>query len=762
MQRLRHLPRLPAVIRPHVGLLQTGFVRHNSLLLDITCPSWLNEGFAGRLREQNTSGAEVTTKTPVVKPIEQPTSLTPLDIEAAQLFQTGNLDLLHEKLEAYKDSGMFVSTETIVEMTSLYYNNPPVRAGQGYLLESITEDPLFYAKRDLWQHVLYLERSAWMQGLHKVYALYESNCIEDEAFLSRYIWLCYHTEDLQSLQRLLHHYLKLPLYDSRTLGYIVNAYSYCHDVQFAKTLLSSFIGMNKPLTEALLSSVLVSFVKVGALYDVIYDAFMEWNASSTCESPFPLSMALVLEQTYKYGTPEQVEQMTNICEQLGYDRNILVQMIRQQAKIYLRDHEGKKALTDDDIKEILETKKSLGMSRLALSVYYESYVQFLSKYSTIRVIQILLKEMRKDKVPISKLSCDAMVNHFANNHKFVQLLEFMEKFVSKSNACEPAYIKALFTGFVKAYPHNGEEFTQQMALWIQSNDALSNEEREILSAECQISVLRSNLKPCDTVHSMLRIYDKQNRKLWLQVKSGSDGDANGKSQVRVRLEQELRDLARKGIRPEYGLVESTFKHLGYQKRIDLLQRLQSLGYARRPARLEIHHFFLTKPTRDQIHQFARDILDKLNTSDKLFLARKVSATHDHDLTTALLMSVDQTNMTDTREMFRFNLLMRIFIESGNYDGLTEAVEKFPLDRITLSEYLVKQCMFVEKALKRKIAAAEISSPEKSTVDMTNALSQVQAFIGNVQARLHNDKAHIQALSDRMFRLLDSWVPGKTE
>ncbi|KAJ8146454.1 hypothetical protein OY671_000483 [Metschnikowia pulcherrima] len=188
--------------------------------------------------------------------------------------------------------------------------------------------------------------------------------------------------------------------------------------------------MNKPLSEALVSSTIVAFVKVGALYDNLYDVSQLWLTSENCESLYPKTIALLIKQTYRYGTEKEISLVDELCSALEYDNNFLVQMVRCQAKILHRDNNQKKSLTEEDVSQILKVRNALGKSKHALKIYYESYILFFAKYCTMAMVQLILKEMRKDEIPISKFAYDAVVQHYVSSSKFVLLSQFMQKFVS--------------------------------------------------------------------------------------------------------------------------------------------------------------------------------------------------------------------------------------------------------------------------------------------------------------------------------------------
>ncbi|KAF8005530.1 hypothetical protein HF325_000987 [Metschnikowia pulcherrima] len=566
-------------------------------------------------------------------------------------------------LKEYKAQDIHIPIELLNEMASRIFNTLPTNSIDPYLLQSVVEPPAFYLKDDLRHLKLYSRIQPGLTGLYKIFSLYESVGLQNEKFLLHYIWLCYHEGDLQTIQKLLYIYLQSPSYDSRTLSHVINAFVYNYEVSFAKSLLDSIVAMNKPLSEALVSSTIVAFVKVGALYDNLYDVSQLWLTSENCESLYPKTIALLIKQTYRYGTEKEISLVDELCSALEYDNNFLVQMVRCQAKILHRDNNQKKSLTEEDVSQILKVRNALGKSKHALKIYYESYILFFAKYCTMAMVQLILKEMRKDEIPISKFAYDAVVQHYVSSSKFVLLSQFMQKFVSR------------------------------------------------------------------------RIVRVQKR-----------------HQIQFRMTRGLRDVLRKGIRPDYHVIEETLKNLNPTKRRGILESLPAMRMGSSVTRLRVHHFLLAYPRKEHFTKFAEEHLESLNTSDKLFVARRSLNSYNTTATSLLLDSLSDVDMTDGRHMIALNLRLRNCILKKDYAGCVKFIDSFPIDGITLSPYIYDQCRYIEKSLSRQLKG---SGALAESIRM--ALEKLRGLIGDIQIRLDKDEVDIRVLIRDSFRMLSDWV-----
>lgn len=684
----------------------------------------------------------------------------PAEIEIVKLFRAGEYSQMYLRLKAYREQGITISTEIINGVVSSVQEELPVDTSDEYLHQSVVEVPMFHGKNDLRYTSIYGRVYSHIETLYDVCKLYEPFSLGDKKFVENYIWLCYHMDDLASLQHLLYTYLKNSSYDSKTLSYVVNAFVYNYDVEFAKILIKSIIDIGKPLSETLLSSTIVSFVKVGAIFTNIIDLLDFWSNSSNCESPYPKTVAMLLKQYYRYGTPTEIASMESVTEKLGYNSNFLVSMVKNQEQIAKRDTSHKKNITKDDIENILKIRNSIGHSKYALKAFYESYLMFFSKYSSMSVIQLLLREMKKDDLPFTKFSYNVIVQHYVSEHKFYLLLKFMQKFVTKANKFEIIYVKSLFDAFIRTYPYEGEFFAEEFNKWLEKSE-LPSHTKDVLLETCKVSKLNSNITPVAVQRQYFNNHKKYQAQQWSPLPylpNRFSKKAQTKEQIQFRVDEGIREVMTKGIKPDYHIVESTLRKLNASYRAYIFSCLREMRMDRFTTRLEIFDFLLSSPKKDQLNRFVKSNESKFNTSDRLLLARRLFNDNSFDLASKLLQSMNDAEINDNRQMIKLNLSLRTNIAKNDFDACLENIESFPINDVTMSPYIYKQCQFIEKNLKKKILALEAKGCDAGIIgDMNATLEKLKGLIGDIDVRLRRDKTDIHEMVGDMFKMLNEWI-----
>lgn len=676
--------------------------------------------------------------------------------EVFQLFQLGDFQKIYKKLKEYKNKEIFVSTEVINNIFAGVTYEIPEDTSSEHLHQSELETPALQGKDDLRFAAAYSGLYPHIQNLYDICKLYETTSSGNQEFLENYIWLCYHTDDLTTLQQLLYAYLKCPAYNSRTLSYAINAFVLNYDVEFAKNLFQSVVGMNKPLESILLSSTLANFVKVGAIFDNTLALFKTWTAAPNCEQAHPKTVALLLKQHYKYGLPKETALMEEVSKRLGYSQHFLVSMVKNQSAIINRNLHHKKQITSDDITQALETRNTILFSKLALTIFYESYLLFVSRYSSMEMIQFILQEMQNDNIPISEFAYNVIIQHYVSERKFFPLLEFVQKSISTSKPFEAIYIKHMFDAFVRTYPYEGEHFAQKFHEWLQANSNLSPVEKDRLAQSCRITKLESSVTPFAIERNALENSKKYESSEWRKISHNPNfpNKAKAKEQVNFRMNKGLRDIMRKGIKPDYFFLENTLRRLKYSYRVNILEMLGDLRMDKYKTRLEILHMILAKPNKVQLELFVRQMDGSLNSSDKIFLARRLINYNLYDTAARLLESVDANEVG--RAMIKLNLSLRNEVCRNNFSGCDVAIEAFPINAVTLSPYIYKQCRFIEKNLENKIRVLE-AKLQGNVDEMRVTLGKLRGLIGDIDARLQQDKSDISEKLQEMFKMLDTWM-----
>ncbi|SGZ58904.1 CIC11C00000000058 [Sungouiella intermedia] len=678
----------------------------------------------------------------------------PAEIEIVKLFGAGEYSKMYQILKAYQAEGITISTDIINGMVSSVHEQLPIDTSDEYLHQSAVEVPMFHGKNDLRYMSMYGRVYSHIETLYEVCKLYEPHSLGNRTFVENYIWLCYHMDDLASLQHLLYTYLKNSTYDSRTLSYVINAFVYNYDVEFAKNLIKSIIDMGKPLDESLLSSTIISFVKVGAIFTNITDLVEIWSNASNCESPYPKTVAMLLKQYYRYGNPEEIASMEALREHLGYNSNFLISLVKNQERISRKDLLHKKNITKGDIEEILKIRNSISHSKYALKAFYESYLLFFSKYSSMNMIQLMLREMKKDGLPFTKFSYNVIVQHYVSEHKFLPLLKFMEKFVTKANRFEMIYVKSLYEAFVRTYPYEGEYFAHLFSNWLE-NAELPSHTKEVLQESCKVTKLKSNITPVAIQRQQLNNVKKYLSPQWRSMALESKSLKSIKEQVQFRVDKGLLDIMRKGIKPDYHLVENTLRKLNLTHRSAIFDCLKEMRMERYSTRLRIFDFLLSFPKKDQLVRYVKNRQTKFNASDRLLLARRLFNENSFDLAFDLLKNMNEAEVNDNRQMIRLNLSLRTGIAMNDFESCNQNIEAFPINELTMSPYIYKQCQYIEKNLVKKMKALEAKGGDAANMKVT--LDKLKGLIGDIDARLKRDKLDIHEMVGDMFNMLNKWI-----
>lgn len=685
------------------------------------------------------------------------------EMEVVKLFKAGEFSTMYEKLRQYKEEGVTVSTEAINDIISGLQDEIPLDNSPEFLHQSDIETPMFEGKTDLRCAELYAGIYPHISSLYNICKLYENGSYGNTKFLENYIWLCYHMDDLTTLQQLLYSYLKSTEYSSRTLSYAINAFVLNYDVEFAKNLFQSVVGMNKPLHSTLLSSTLISFAKVGAIFDNSKFIFNCWALAENCETPEPKLVALLLKQHYSSGLDHEIHEMEQSASELGYSDHFLVALVKKHSGIVHRDLNHKKAISEEDITEVLKIRNSLFESRKDLQVFYNTNLLFFAKYSNMTMIQFILLEMMSDGVPITEFAYNVIIQHYISERKFLPLLEFIEKSLCEGDF-KITYLKNIFDAFVRTYPYESEEFAHKFDNWVRSSSIILDGEKERLLAQCKLVKLESSMTPFANQNSGLHNTRKYDSPEWKKIlylpNASSNNKVKTKEQVLFRMNKGLRDVMRKGIKPDYHVLESSMRKLNYLYRVNILKVVDELRMQRYNTRLEIFHTILSNPKKSELVLFVESIENKLNTSDKLLLARRLMNSCAYDTASRLLDTLNPEEVNASRQMTKLNLSLRNDIAKNDFSSFARSIETFPIDEVNLSPYIYRQCRNIEKNLFKKIRAVEknADSPLVDKVqEMKEVLQKLKGMIGDIDARISQDKHDVRGKVGEMFHMLDSWI-----
>lgn len=680
------------------------------------------------------------------------------ELEIVRLFQIGDFSQIYEILKECKSESVAISKDVVNDMIQAFRDAmPPDNLDEAIYRNSI-EVPMFHGSNSLEYSALYSRFYPHMRTWHSICQLYEDSWVLDARFMENSIWLCYHMNDLSLLKTSLYHYLRLPSYDPRTLSYAINAFIYNYDIEAATGVFETIVSTRKQIHESVLLSTVVALAKVDAIFDKILAIYKVWKVSDNCESPNPQTIALLLKLHYSHGLSQETSDMEEDVERLGFKSNFLVQMVHSQAVIKSKDSNRKKLFSADDLQAVMSIRNSIMDSKFALSAFYDSFVKFSSVNLSLKMVQLMLHEMKKDRVPISRFMQNVVIQHYVSNNKFLPLLLFMLKFVSQSNPIELTYIKRLYDAFVRAYPHVANDFDIAFKNWVRRLQLSASDKVKVLDA-CQVVELRSGVSPFAVKQSIFSNEKKYNPAIWSELKYGAHWMVQQRA-LHARMNEGIPDLLKRGIRPDFAVLENTLRNAEASQRTSILNYLPLFRMQKHATRLVLLDFIMSKPSKLQLDTYITENIGDFNTSDKLLIARQCFNATLYDRTLDLLNELNKEELSDSRQMIRLNLVLRSCIASNYYDRCLKEISQFSINEMKLTPHIWKQCRFIERGLERKISHAEAKAPLVSSdllQKMNTTLDCLRGLIGDVEARIQSDKLDLNGKFVEMFNMLDEWI-----
>lgn len=690
-----------------------------------------------------------------------------------QLAQESNFKAVAERLGEYRSQWKYIPIESLNEIISECSKQIP------FDLDNINglEKPRFKGLEDLLTPFAYRQLYKNIPYLHQISKWYETRGSGNVQFQENYIWLCYHMDDVDTLQRLVYPYLKTSIYNSRCLSYLMTSFIINYDIEFSKSLFCNVIAMLKPLNASLLQSVIHQMIKNDAIFENITTVFHSWILSANCESPSPEIYSMVLNEYYKHGTEDEIQEIRKLTSK--FDKHYLIESSHLQHEIINRTpYSLKKVITSNDIIRINELAASLANHKKQLADFYFIFLKFFARYSNMKMIQYIILKMKQDDIVFYKKYFDVLITYYSKNEKFLTLLKLLMKssvIHSTANGIEYShiYVKQLFDTFVQTYPYEAPEFNQKFEEWLNQHSRLSSRSKEKLLANCRIVKLKSQLTPYNIKDSKLSNVKKYDRSEWKELDTGSAC----KPQVDFRVNKGFRDVMRKGLKPDYELLESTFKRLHANYRSMILGLTSTLRLSRYNVKLNLLNLQLSNSPASELRDFWNQKYDKLNANNEIKLARMLMNKHLYDETNQVLLSIPKTEMSDKKYMIKLNIQLRNEMNFNRFDKMNQIIESFPINTTVLSPYIYNQCRYIEHSLVRKLELQSIEADENHNCiehqhisegnpgplvreEVEATLAKLRGLIGDIQLRLNQDKHDLNSKVSEMFEFLNQWIDVK--
>lgn len=606
----------------------------------------------------------------------------------------------------------------------------------------------------------------------------------DKQFQEHYIWLCYHMNDSETLESLLHAYLHQPSYNSKILGYIFSGFILNYEVEFAKALFHNVLAISKKLDVTLVETILIQFSRVDALFENSYSVFQWWEAKYR---PSPKCMAVLLEQSYKYGNQQEIQYIHDIINKHKVSNNYRMKsIILQQQIIHREPHHFRKTILKLDIIKINEISNNIRYRDELVDFYY-SFLGFFVKYSDIKMIHYVIMSLKEHHIPLTDKFFQLVTNYYVRNNNCLHLSKFLENTLDQIEF-NLVYLKKIYESFVKTYPYYAPEFHVQFHQWIEQNPKIPSDLKEKLGRNLKIVKSSSQLIPyrCDydVIECNKRKYDSSHWDSisWKQDKHG--GYIKFNDQIQYRVNKGFTDVLRKGVRPDISLIKNTFKRSDRNNKsilLDLLKQIRMYDNLKMDFELMVLQI---KGDKYNLCKFYENLdSESMTSNNRIILARMLMNKNLFEKADVILEGINNEELNDKGIMVRLNVELRNLCNYSNFEGMNKSIRQFPIDEIILSPYMYNQCCYIEKLVSGKrqylenkrdryqkfLEAGKINANKLEKVNLfldsydatdksiQSTLFLLQGLIADINLRLEKDKMELKMSVLDMFKFLDSWI-----
>lgn len=665
-----------------------------------------------------------------------------------EIVHLNNLQQIASSLKLHAEKGQYIETSLLVEILKSHLSVED-SSQDGHPEHALCElDPQLQCFTPFYSHL-----RARIPALYDICYLYESRLFANKHFQEVFVRACYHKNDVDMLQQLLFAYLKHSTYDSTTLNYIFTSLVRNYEVEFFKGLISNLMALGRTLDPIILEVAVSQLVSVLALFENIVHVFQAW-LKSTHGSPTPKTLAILVHEYAKYGDQDEIDTLSQIIKQYGYEENSHIQLAQLQSHIIMREPSHfKKTITNEDLaaaESILQSVKLINNEK-DIKHFFHLMVLFLSKFTNLEMVERFIFKLKGDFIHDETIH-RVISKYFVRHDQFVPLIRYLQK---SDVRFDVAYLKDIFDCFVKTYPYQAREFSDQFHHFLRLSDSMPQPALDAILPSFQISTLDSQLTPycIERQEFDSRKYDSPSWKRieWKTTNGGKHKSAS--IQVDFRISRGFRDVMRKGVKPDYKVIETTFRRLNPLNRAKILEFLRAMRFPVKDCeKLAILNLQLSKDKNLLKAYLQSQPVEELNCNNIIMLGRMLLNKSMYRPNTKLLNSVRTMEMNDRTRMVLLNLQLRNALKQGNYTGIVETIESFPIDEVVLSPYLYKQGHYIEKDLEKRLSR----TPDASD-DGQQALAAVRGLLGDISIRLDRDKEDVAVQVHEMFLWLKKWM-----
>lgn len=562
-------------------------------------------------------------------------------------------------------------------------------------------------------------------------------------FQEKAIQLCYHVGEVETLDDMSEAYLKNEDLNQKTLNYILNGYALNYEVESAKEKVGIITNVCHDLDVSILDTVVLLFIKVGALYESLTNVLQTWMYS---RNPLPSArtMSGILSQTQKYGTLEELKEMENLILRYGLQDHYLVQLVQIKYKITNR-HKTlfKKMILQEDIEEISRLVDSLFQtaSKEELTECYYILMDFFVRYSTLESVKFVLSKMKEHDVAMNSRFKKLFMKNYLIHEQYMSLIGFVMK---TKQSFSPEMLITTFEALVRTYPFYAQEFYAKYLSFVKRS-SLPESLKEVIINKMAIHPLKSHSRPFGFGDESLNPKRYKSKK-WQPMSNLKGSKTSLKAQGSFRVTKGFEEVLLKGLKPDLKLIEQAFRSGNLRTKTDILQLAQNIRMqAKDQNRLSMIN--LTFATSEEIRRFVTFYGDTLNSNNKVSLARILTNKNMHEESLLMLNSIFNSDISHNSSMVVLNYKLLPLYLLKDYQQIINELDKFPISKTILSPYIIdKSCQ-----LKARLENLKLKS---DSPDIDKCIQKLDQFITECTTTLQQQKLILDQETTAFFQYLN--------
>lgn len=578
--------------------------------------------------------------------------------------------------------------------------------------------------------------------LYDICKLVEPYMINDIRFQEIYITIACNLRRLLAIVLLVDVYLQNhpSLLQSSILENLIKGCCVDYQLETGKIVFLKIVNIKKDLDPSFLSHTLDLFIKHDSLFPNILYILEAWIFSGNT-LPGVDSMIQVLSEAYKFGTVTEIREAENLVHRYGLADDYLVKHTCLKYKIINNNLSSfKKHLTSKDIQEMDDI--ALTLNHNELQNFYYLVLEYVYRYCYFEYMEMVLDKMRQRKVKLNQRFYVLLIKYYVKHENFLGLVKFFETQYQNIQV-DMEILRLVYECFVRSYPKLALEFQEEMRDWIQSSELNQTQKQSILS-KLVLYKTDSSIKPFayrDKTPNPI----KYKSKTWANY---SKDDSQIKNQTHFRVKKGFGELIKQGVRPDFYIIEETFRHLHLYYRTKILELTHTLRMEHKNQN-RLSMINLQRATQEERWEFYTYNLNVLNSHDKIRFARILFNKRLNDEALETLNQVNLAELNDYSYSMVLISKLRILMCCQDYDQILKELHEFPIEKIKLHEELLAYAKKVATKMKYQNAPMDVQDT-------------MQTFIADVAYIIEKDVHDLGLCVQQMFGFLDIWVSQSTK